>query len=137
MSPIGLTLVLLITLTLRLLFIGTRLSDLNSLWADYERRGLKFRLAQWLDWITLGGFAIPAVILLYKINSLAYPLTTTFIGFLGIQLLSRLKVSRFPRTNLPGAFTEAKINLIVHIMLSFAGAAGVTLLATIYLWWQK
>ncbi len=137
MSPISLTSVLLIAFTLRLLFIGFHLSNPESLWADYERRGLRFRLAQGLDWFTLGGFVIPTCILLYNIKAIPYPLTTTFVGFLGIQLLSRLKVSCFPRTNLPGAFTEAKVNLVVHLMMSVGGATLVTLLAVIYLWWQK
>ncbi len=136
MSPNGLALVLLIAFALRLLFIGLHLSDPDSLWVDYERRGLRFRLAQGLDWITLGGFAIPTCILLYNIKGISNPLTATFVGFLGIQGLSRLKVSCFPRTNLPGAFAEAKVNLIVHLIMSIVGAAGVTVLVAIYLWWQ-
>jgi hypothetical protein len=136
MSLIGLTFILLVALGLRLLFIGIHLSDPDSLWADYERNGFKFRIARWLDWLTLGGFAIPALISLYKINNLPQPLTTTFVGILGIQLLSRLNASYFPRTNVPGAFAEAKINLFVHLLMSVLGAAGVTLLAAIYLWWK-
>ncbi len=136
MSPNGLALVLLIALALRLLFIGLHLSNPDSLWVDYERRGLKFRLAQGLDWITLCGLALPTCVSLYNIKVISNPLTTTFVGFLGIQLLSRLRVSCFPRTNLPGAFTEAKVNLIVHLIMSVVGAAGVTILAAIYLWWQ-
>jgi hypothetical protein len=137
MSPTALALVLLGTLTLRLLFIAAQLSNIESLWVDYERGGLKFRLAQWLDWLSLGGFAIVTIFLLYKINNLADPLKTTFIGILGIQLLHRLKVSCFPRTNLPGAYAEAKIDLAVHLIMSLVVAAGITLLTAIYLWWQK
>lgn len=136
MSTGGLVLILLIAFALRLLFIVLNLSDLGSLWGDYERRGLKFRLAQGLDWITLGGFAIPACVLLYHIKDIASPLTTTFVGLLGMQLLSRLKVSCFPRTNLPNALTEAKINLFVHLIMSVVGAAGFTVLVAIYLWRQ-
>lgn len=137
MSPNSLALILLVTLTLRLLFIGVHLSNPDSLWGDYERRGLKFRLAQWLDWLSLAGFAIVTLILFYKINSLTDPLKTTFVGVLGIQLLNRLKVSCFPRTNIPGAFAEAKIDLTVHLLMSLLGAAVVTLLTAIYLGWQK
>ncbi len=136
MSPNGLYQILLIDFALRLLFIGLHLSNPDSLWVDYERRGLQFRLAQGLDWITLGGFAIPTFVLLYNIKSISNPLTTTFVGFFFIQLLSRLKVSCFPRTNLPGALTEAKVNLIVHLIMSVVGAAGGTVLAAMYLWWK-
>lgn len=136
MSPTGLALILLTAFALRLLFIGLHLSNPDSLWVDYEQRGLKFRMAQALDWITLGGFAIPTCLLLYNITDISNPLTTTFVGFLGMQLLSRLKVSCFPRTNLHGAFAEAKIDLIVHLMMSLGGAVGVTALAAIYLWRQ-
>lgn len=137
MSPIGLLLLLLVALALRLLFIGVHLSDPGSLWADYDRCGLKYRLAQCLDWITLGGFAIPVFVLLFRINQVASPLIMTFVGFFGIQLLSRLRTSRFPRTNLAGAFTEAKIDLIVHLLMSLLGAASVTLLTAVYLWFRS
>jgi hypothetical protein len=90
MAAFQLTLVLLATLGMRVLFIAFHFSDPGLLWSDYERRGLNYRIAQWLDVLTLICFAVPTLISLYKIQELHKPLLTTFIGFLGIQLLSRL-----------------------------------------------
>ncbi|MCU0719796.1 MAG: hypothetical protein MUC83_08835 [Pirellula sp.] len=136
MSPIGFGIVLLIALSLRVGFLLMHFSNLESLWTDYERNGLKLRLAQALDTLTWLLFAIPFIIALFQFNSLEQPLITTFIGFLGLQLLSRLRTSSFPRTNVPGALSEAKTDLLVHFIMSLVWAAVVTLLVAVYLWWR-
>ncbi|MFO0941719.1 MAG: hypothetical protein U0930_13265 [Pirellulales bacterium] len=136
MSPIELTIAFVIAACVRLTFLWSQLSKLDLLWTDYDRKGLMYQMAKWLDRLTLLAFAIPALLTLLKIRDLEYPLTTSFIVFLGIQLLSRLKAHCFPRTNLPGAFDEAKVDLIVHLLMGLAGAVGLTIIAAIYLWWS-
>lgn len=137
MSLDGLIVALSIALALRLFFLVAHLHDLQALWSDYEQRGFRYRLAQGVDWSTLGLFAALVFIALYKIHSLNYPLTMTFVGIFGLQILNRFRISRFPQTNLPDAFFEAKISLMVHVLLSIAGAAGFTLVTAIYLWLNK
>ncbi len=136
MSPIELTIVFVIAACVRLTFLWTQLSKLDLLWNDFDRKGFMYRVAMWLDRLTLLVFAVPALLTLLKLRDLEHPWITSFIVFLGIQLLSRLKVHRFPRTNVPGAFDEAKVDLIVHLLMSLAGAIGLTIVAAIYLWWS-
>lgn len=136
MSPIDLIILFAIAACMRLTFLWTQLSKLELLWNDYDRKGLKFHVAKWLDRLTLLAFTVPALLTLLKIRDLEHPWATSFLIFLGIQLLSRLKVHCFPRTNLPRAFDEAKVDLIVHLLMSLAGAVGLTIVAAIYLWWS-
>ena len=56
--------------------------------------------------------------------------------WLGWSLLERLSIHRFPRTNRPGAYVEAKINLIVNIMRALAGAIAMTAVAWAFFWWR-
>lgn len=126
-----------VTLGARLLFLGIHLSDPDRLWSDYERRGLRYRVALGLDLVSFLVFAVPAFYSLYKIHSLESPLLSTFVSLLGLQLLGRLPVQRFPRTNAPGLFSEAKIDLFVQVLLSFVGAGVMTFLLGVYLWWSQ
>lgn len=74
---------------------------------------------------------------LYNFPAIVYPLWTFFISILGLQLLNRLRVHRFPRTNLPHAWMEAKLDFGIQLVISIAVATGVTGLAALYLWWSK
>lgn len=136
MTPFSLVLVFVVALGLRLGFLAIQLRDPDALWSDYERRGAKYRVAQGIDALTVGVFTILVLMSLYDSQSLRYPLGTTFVGFLGVQLLMRFRVHRFPRTNVPGAVTEAKIDLLVHLLMSLAGAVAITLAAAVFLWWR-
>ncbi|MFO0923572.1 MAG: hypothetical protein U0905_13910 [Pirellulales bacterium] len=137
MSPITLTIVFVVAFGVRLLFLGVHLSDPDRLWSDYERRGLRYRIAQGVDLVSFLMFAAPAFYSLYKIHSLESPLMTTFVSFLGLQLLGRLAIQKFPRTNSPGLFSEAKIDLFVQVLLSLLGGGVLTCLAAVYLWWSR
>lgn len=121
---------------LRLAFLALHFGDLGRLWSDYERGGARARLAQWLDWLTLGTFLAVAAWAMWRDGGEASSRPIRFFAvWLGLLLLERFPVHRFPRTNVLGAFEEAKVSLIVNLMLSVLGALGMTALWLIYLWW--
>ena len=122
---------------LRLAFIALQWGDLESLWYDYEHRGLKFRIASLIDMLTNLGFCAMAIYSFYWFNHIRYPLGVCFVGVLGMSLLNRLPISRFPRTNIPGALADAHASLITNLILSFASALLLTGAAAIYLWMRK
>jgi len=137
MSLLSLIVVFAVALSVRLIFLALHLRDLNRLWSDYEIGGARFRLAGWLDAMTLLAFAIVASISVFNFHSAAHPRSMVFVAALGLQLLTRFASQRFPRTNVSGTFFEAKLDFGIHILLSLLGAAGATLLASIYLWWRS
>jgi|GEM_PF-2159690 len=137
MSILGLIVVFLIALSVRLIFVALHLGDPNRLWNDYEVGGPRFRLAGWFDVITLSAFAIVASISVFNIHSADHPRTMVFVAALGLQLLTRFTSQSFPRTNVSGALFEAKLSFGIHLLLSLLGAAGATLLASIYLWFRS
>lgn len=137
MGPWPLTLLLGGLVALRVAFLMLQARDLDGLWYDYERGGLRFQLARALDYLTLGVFLAAAIWALWRIDGRTPDrLGRVFVAWLGIFLLERLPVHRFPRTNRPGGLGEAKVALAVHVLLAVLGALGVTLLTWIYFWWQ-
>lgn len=137
MALLSLIVVFLIALSVRLIFLAFHYGDLNGLWSDYEVGGPRFRLAGWLDTLTLLVFAIVASISLFNFHSAVHPRSMVFVAALGLQLLTRFASQRFPRMNVSGAFFEAKVNFGIHLFLSLLGALVATLLASIYLWWRS
>jgi len=138
MRPWTLTILLGGLTALRVAFLGLHLRDLDGLWYDYEHRGPRFQLARALDYLTLGVFLAAAVWALWGIDERTPArLGRVFVAWLGIFLLERLPVHRFPRTNRPGGFDEAKMALAVHVLLSVLGAAGATVMTSIYFWWRR
>jgi len=121
---------------IRLAIIAVHVTDLDRLWTDFERQGTRYRLARLMDILSSIAFLITAVFVLYRLESLPYPLGTTFIAFLGFQCLLRFQVHRFPRTNFAAAILETKVAFIVHLLMSVAAAAAMTLLTALYLWWR-
>lgn len=134
LSVIGLLAVL---LGFRLGFLWLNLSDFEQLWYDFERRGIRFKLAWILDLATLGFFFGVAAWTVFRIGDLDWPFIRLFVTFGGLSLLSRLQVHRFPQTNLPGAFDEAKIDLIVHLIMASLSGLGIALVGAAYLWWER
>jgi hypothetical protein len=121
-------------LAVRLLFIAFHWRNLEQLWYDYERKGLIYRIA-WLIDIATGLIYFGLVLrFLYYFASIDNPLPDMFLSTLGLSILSRLMIHRFPRTNSPGAYSDAKVDLLVHIVMSLLTAVGVTLLTAVYLW---
>lgn len=127
------------------LMLGVRLSflwrflmtDPELLWSDFERRGDKYKLAWLLDLATFGFFFGVSALTVYKLHEMTFPLVRVFVVFLGLSLLIRLRVHRFPRTNVPRAFEEAKADLIVHLVMSVLSGIGMVIVTTIYLWWRS
>jgi len=68
--------------------------------------------------------------------AMALRLVKVIVAWLGYSLLARLTVHRFPRTNLPGALDQAKIDLGIHLLLAVLGALGATAVAWIYFLWR-
>lgn len=123
---------------LRLVFLAFHFRDLDRLWSDYERGGPRFRLAQLLDGLTLVTFIAVAVWAMWGDGGeTPNRHIRVFLVWLGLLLLERLPVCRFPRTNVTAAFGEAKIALLVNLVLSVLGALGMTALASIYFWWRE
>ncbi len=125
-------------LAIRIAFLAAHFGNLESLWADYDRRGLLFHLGRGLDYATLAVFLAGAMWTLWAIDGQdPAKLAKVFVACLGWSLLARLPVHRFPRTNLPGAFSEAKIDLAVKLLMSFLTALGATMVTAVYYWWRE
>lgn len=138
MSLWTLTLLLSGLAVLRIAFLGLHIRDLDSLWYDYEHRGPRFQLARALDYLTLGIFLAAAAWALWGLDERTPArLGRVFVAWLGIFLLERLPVHRFPRTNRPGGLNEAKLSLAVHVLLSVLGAVVATVVTWIYFWWRR
>lgn len=138
-----------VAMALRLGFLAFHFSNLERLWSDYERRGSQYQLARLLDYLTLAVFLGAAVWTLWGLDSqdplrLVKPevlfhmevLFRIFVAWLGVSLLARLAVHRFPRTNLPGGLDQAKIDLGVHLLMAVLGALAATAVAWVYFWWR-
>ena len=125
--------VLVVGMGLRLVFLAFHFNNLERLWGDYERRGLYFQLGRALDYLTLAVFLVVGVWILWGLDSQdPLRLVKVFVAWLGYSLLARLAVHRFPRTNLPGALDQAKIDLGVHLLLAVLGALAATAVGWIY-----
>lgn len=121
---------------LRLAFLAFHFRDLDGLWNDYARSGLAFQQARALDYVTLGVFMVAAVWALWGLDrETPDSLGRVFVAWLGVLLLERLPVHRFPRTNVPGGLSEAKLGFAVAVLLSVLGALGATIIAA--LWWRR
>lgn len=129
---------LMLMLGVRLSFLWRHLmADPEQLWSDYERRGPSYKLAWLLDLATFGVFFGVSALTVYKLHEMTHPLVRVFVVFLGLSLLIRLRVHRFPRTNIPRAFEEAKADLIVHLVMSVLSGIGMMIVTAIYLWWRS
>ena len=119
------------------MFIAFHWRNLEQLWYDYERNGILYRIASLIDIAT--GLIYFGLVLrfLYYFPSIDNPLPDMFLSALGLSVLSRLMIHRFPRTNAPGAYSEAKVDLLVHLVMSLLSAVGVTLLTAVYLWFAS
>jgi hypothetical protein len=132
-----------VAMALRLGFLAFHFSNLERLWGDYERRGSQYQLARLLDYLTLAVFLGAAVWTLWGLDSqdplrLVKPevLIRIFVAWLGVSLLARLAIHRFPRTNQPGGLDQAKIDLGVHLLMAVLSALAATAVAWVYFWWR-
>ena len=128
---------LVVAMTLRVVFILLFSRDADSLWYDYEHRGIRFQLARFLDFGTLIGFIAAVVWTLWKSDQHdSYRLAKFFVAWLGWSLLARLQIHRFPRMNRPGLYDQAKINLYAHLLMSLLSTVAVTAALGVYFWWR-
>lgn len=125
-------------LTVRLGFMALHLRDIESLWYDYDRRGLQYRLAQSIDLVTILGFSACAVYALWTVKDLQTSggarYGTVFVAWFGIALLERLAVHRFPRTNSPQLFLDAKVSLATNLALAGLVGFAMTGVMAVYFW---
>lgn len=127
---------LFVMLSLRASFIWINLPDLELLWNDFENRGVKYKLAWLLDLTTFGFFVGIAILTVYRIQQIDYPIVRVFIVFFGVALLAKLQAHRFPRTNVPGALVRAKANLTVSLLMAVICGAVMAVVAAVHLWWN-
>jgi hypothetical protein len=122
----------------RLGFLALHLRDLESLWYDYERRGFQYRLARSIDLLTILGFGACAFYALWTLKdaetSGAGRLGAVFVAWLGVALLERLAVHRFPRTNSPQLLLDAKVSLVTNVALAVLAGLAMTGVTAIYFW---
>jgi hypothetical protein len=137
MVPWPIVILWVVLAAIRLAFLGSQLRDPEGLWYDYERGGPKYRMARWLDYLTLGAFSVAAAWSLWGLDAQTPArLALVFVSWLGFFLLERLPVHRFPRTNRPGALDEALVSLAVNLGLSVLAALAATVLAALFFRWR-
>jgi hypothetical protein len=111
---------------------------LESLWYEYERRGFQYRLAQTIDLLTILGFGACAFYALWTLEDtgagIAGRYTAAFIAWFGMALLERLAVHRFPRTNSPQLFLDAKVSLATNVALAVLAGLAMTGVTAVYFW---
>lgn len=123
-------------LALRLVFLAFHLNNLESLWVDFERRGIAYRLAQSIDLLTILGFAACAVYALWPLKdagtSVGGRYGAIFVAWFGMALLERLAVHRFPPTNSPQLFLDAKVSLATNVALAVLAGLAMTGVTAVY-----
>jgi hypothetical protein len=120
-------------LAVRVGFLLIHSRDADGLWYDFERRRLRFHIARLVDWISFLAFAGVAALALWQQDTKEGGwLGTFFVAWLGLSLLGRLQVHRFPRTNQPGQYRDAQVSLFTHVVVSLSGALAATGAAWLY-----
>lgn len=124
-------------LAARVAFLAAHRRDFDGLWYDYEHRGVRFQVARLVDWISFGVFLGMAAWVLWRrdVHDGGW-LGAFFVAWLGLSLLGRLQVHRFPRTNRPGAYRDAQASLFAHVVVSLLGALAATGAAWLYFRWR-
>jgi hypothetical protein len=121
---------------LRIAFILAH-RDPDSLWYDYEHRGLRFRAALALDLATLVAFVAAAAWSFWKPEADGSPWLGKFVvGWVGWSLLVRFQVHRFPRMNRPGLYREAQMNLVANLVMAVLSTLAATAVVGVWLWWR-
>lgn len=138
MNLFTLSLALGIAFALRIGFLAVHLNRLNRLWYDFDHGGLSYRLAQFLDILTFLGFFACVGYAFWTLPDsevgIAPRYAMVFVAWFGLTLLARLTVHRFPRTNAPLLFDEAKVSLFTNLLLALLNGLTLTGLTAIYFW---
>ena len=141
MSTTNLLLLLFLLFLIRIGFLLVQFNRLEQLWYDYERRGFLFQVARAIDGITWVVFGIAVAYSLWSISrwsisDVGMNIYTAFVAGFGFSLLERLPCHRFPRTNVRGSLSEAKIDLFVNVLMAVVTGVGTMGCFALYLWWR-
>lgn len=126
-------------LTLRAAPIALYWNSIDSLWFDFERRGILYRIAQILSHATFWAYLALAAYLLWNMDASAHFWVrsgTLLIAWFGLALLERFPVHKFPRLNRPGLYEGAKVDLITNLSMAVFSGLGMTALSVLYYWWR-
>lgn len=137
MNWLSLLFALSVALLLRIGFLAAHHNRLDMLWDAYDRRGLSYRLAQLLDAVTFVAFAACVGYTLWTLptdTDGAARYGKVFVACFGVALLERLAVHRFPRTNAPLLFDDAKVSLFTNLLLSLLSGLAMTGVTALYFW---
>jgi hypothetical protein len=126
---------------LRIGFVAFHWNHLDSMWYDFDRRGLTYQVARLLSVITLvAAFAAAAYAIwtLPKVGegSILYRYGTIFIAWLSIAFFERFPLHKFPRTNSPSLYRDAQADLITNLIMAVLSGIGMTALTGLYYWWR-
>lgn len=137
---LALAITLAICLFLRFAFVAFHWRDLESMWIDFDRRGLSYRIAWLLSLVTLAAYFAAAIGAIWSLSKTDIPWITRygtiFLAWLGIALLERFPLHKFPRTNSHSLFRDAQVDLVVNLVMAVASAIGMTALSGLYYWWR-
>ncbi len=129
-----------VCISVRFAFVAYHWSRLDAMWSDFDRRRLRYRIAWLLSVITLVAYFAAAIGAFWSLpkSDVTWPIRygTIFIAWLGIALLERFPLHKFPRTNSHALFQEAKLDLFVNLIMAFGSAIGMTVLTGLYYWWR-
>ena len=140
MNAIGLSIVLAVMLLVRLGYLLVQSRDVDSFWYDLERLGIKFQIARAISVLTFVVFLGCAAYALWTQDKVptgrAAFYGTLFVAWFGMSLLSRLALHRFPRTNSPRLYSEARFTLVLNLILAMLSATAMTGLSAVFFWWR-
>lgn len=140
MSLSMLLIVLAVAFAMRLAFLAAHWNNLDGLWYDFERRGIAYRLAAAIDLVTWVVYFSCVVVGIWHIETQATTLlgkcVYVWVAWLGVLALERLAIHRFPRTNQPQLYGEAKVALLAHSLTTLIGACVMTALSAIWFWFR-
>lgn len=132
--------VFIVCIAVRFAFIAFHWNHFDTLWNDFDRRGLSFQIAWFLSVVTLIAYFAAVIVVFWKLpkesESWLMRYATIVVGWLGIGLLERFPLHKFPRLHSPSLFREAQIDLYVNLIMAFGSAIGMTLLFGVYYWWR-
>jgi cytochrome c biogenesis protein CcdA len=124
----------------RFAFVAFHLRDLESMWYDFDRKGLTYHIAWLLSIVTLGAAFAAAAYAIWSLPktdiSWSQRYGTIFVAWLGLALLERFPLHKFPRTNSPLLYRDAQADLITNLIMALASAVGMTILSGIYYWFR-
>ncbi len=135
-----LILILVLSFAIRLAFLAAHWTNLERMWYDFERHGFAYRTAAVIDLVTFAVYFVCALYGIWHVQDVATTLlgkcAFVWVAWLGVLALERLSIHRFPRTNHPQLFGEAKVALLAHLLTTLIGAFVMTALSAVWFWFR-